>query len=148
MALWMGAEWAALKHCCWDTSDTTRRESSRWDYQPTFAKRRDWDKHLNLLFKGLSKKIAHGGRITFCWAKAQDEKTGNLSVHLSDSNIVSKVNLLTLIATEDLSRVRTSMEILGPALLQTPTVILGKIHIVMQWFHGVILGALNFRWLH
>lgn len=102
MALWMGAEWAALKHCCWDTSDTTRRESSRWDYQPTFAKRRDWDKHLNLLFKGLSKKIAHGGRITFCWAKAQDEKTGNLSVHLSDSNIVSKVNLLTLIATEDL----------------------------------------------
>lgn len=47
-----------------------------------------------------------------------------------------------------LSKVRISMYILGPALLQTPIVILGKIHVVMERFHGVILGALNFRWLH
>lgn len=103
LILWMGAEWASLKHCkescSWDISDTTRIENSSWDFQFIFAKRREWDKHLILR---PIQKIAYGERIIFCWAKAQDKKSGNLNFNLSDSNIVSKVNLLTLITIEDL----------------------------------------------
>lgn len=74
LILWMGAEWAALKHCkescSQDISDTARIEISSWDFQFTFAKRRHWDKHLILK---LIQKIAYGERIIFYWAKAQDE---------------------------------------------------------------------------
>lgn len=99
----MGAERAALKHCkescSQGISDTARIEISSWDFQFTFAKRRDWDKHLILK---LIQKIAYGERIIFCWAKAQDKSLETWILILVTVILYKKENLLTLITMEDL----------------------------------------------